>query len=99
MNWCLHFNKFSVVLKSYCDADWVTDNNEVSSTSGYVFTLGAGAISWKSSKQPCIEHSTMESEFIAIELEGQEVELLKNLLADTPLWGRQASPVSLYCDS
>ena len=43
MNWCLHINKLSAVLESFCDVDWVIDN--VSSTSGYVFTLGVGAIS------------------------------------------------------
>ena len=41
----------------------------------------------------------MESEFIVLELAGQEAEWLRNLLADMPLWGRQASPVSLHCDS
>ncbi|XP_070008283.1 uncharacterized protein [Nicotiana sylvestris] len=51
MDWCLHFYKFSAVLKRFCDANWVTDNDEVSSTSGYVFTLGADAISWKSSNR------------------------------------------------
>lgn len=50
MDWCLHFNKFSTVLEGFCDANWVTNNDEVSSTSGYMFTLGACAISWKSSK-------------------------------------------------
>ncbi|XP_070005633.1 secreted RxLR effector protein 161-like [Nicotiana tabacum] len=70
MDWCLHFNKFHAVLEEFCDANWVTDNDEVSSTSGYMFTLGAGAISWKSSKQTCITRSTMESEFIALELAG-----------------------------
>ena len=99
MDWCLHFNKFPAVLEGFCDANWVTDNDEVSSTSGYVFTLGAGAISWKSSKQTCIERSTMEAEFIALELAGQEAEWLRNLLADVPLWGRQDSPVSLHCES
>ena len=73
MNWCLHFKKFLVVLERFCDANWVIDNDEVSSTSGYVFTLGAGAISWKSSKQTCIVHSTMESEFIALELAGKKL--------------------------
>ena len=29
----------------------------------------------------------------------QEAEWLRNLLADMPLWGRQASQVSLHCDS
>ncbi|KAL0327851.1 UNVERIFIED_CONTAM: Retrovirus-related Pol polyprotein from transposon TNT 1-94 [Sesamum calycinum] len=43
---------------------------KVNSTSGYVFTLGGGALSWKSAKQTCIARSTMESEFIALELAG-----------------------------
>ena len=73
MNWCLHFNKFSVVLASFCDADWLTDNDEVSSTSGYVFTLGACSISWKCSKQTCIAHSTMESEFILSSWQGKKL--------------------------
>jgi len=70
INWCLHFNKISAVLEGYCDANWVSDNDEVSSTSGCVFTLGGGAISWKSAKQTFIAHSTMESEFITLELAG-----------------------------
>ncbi|KAL0342876.1 UNVERIFIED_CONTAM: Retrovirus-related Pol polyprotein from transposon RE2 [Sesamum angustifolium] len=34
------------------------------------YLKGGGAISWKSAKQTCIAHSTMESEFIALELAG-----------------------------
>jgi len=52
-----------------------------------VFTLGGGVISWKSAKQICIAHSTMESEFIALKLASQETEWLKGLLIDIPLWG------------
>ena len=33
VNWCLHFSKFPTVLEGFCDANWVTYNNEVSSTS------------------------------------------------------------------
>ena len=50
MDWGLHFCKFPVVLEGYCDANWETNNDEVSYTSGYVFTLGRGVISWKSTK-------------------------------------------------
>ncbi|KAK4388088.1 Retrovirus-related Pol polyprotein from transposon TNT 1-94 [Sesamum angolense] len=98
INLCLYFNKYPGVLEGFCDANWVTDNDEVSSTSGYVFTLGGGGISWKSAKQTCIARSTMESEFIALELAGQEAEWLRNLIGDIPLWGSTA-PVSLHCDS
>ena len=86
MDWCLHFCKFPVVLEGFCDANWVADNDEVSSTSGYLFTLGGGGISRKSAKQTCIAHSTMEFEFIALKLAGQEAEWLKGLLIGIPLW-------------
>ena len=71
----------------------------MSSTSGYIFTLGGGAISWKFAKQTCIAHSTIEYEFIALELAGQEAEWLKGLLIDIPLWGKQSTPISLHCNS
>src|ERR1044071_159217 len=41
----------------------------------------------------------MESEFIALDLAGQEAEWLRSLLADLPLWGHQAPTISLHCDS
>ena len=96
---CLHYSKFPAVLEGYCDANWISGNDETYSTSGYVFTLGGGAVSWKSSKQTCIAQSTMESEFIALALAGEEAEWLKNLLADVPVWGGRQTPVSLHCDS
>ena len=74
MDWCLHFCNFPAVLEGFCDTNWVTDNNEVSFASSYIFTLGGGAILWKSAKQTCIARLTMESEFITLELAGQKAE-------------------------
>jgi hypothetical protein len=50
-----------MVLEGDCDANWISDNDETNSTSEYVFTLGGGAVSWKSAKQICNARSTMES--------------------------------------
>ena len=69
------------------------------STSGYVFTLGGGTVSWKSTKQICITRSTMEVEFIALKKASFEVEWLKNLLSDISLWTRPALSMSICCDS
>ncbi|KAF3666872.1 hypothetical protein FXO37_10327 [Capsicum annuum] len=60
--------------EGYSDANWITGSNEVKSTSGYVFIIGGGAVSWKSSKQTYIARSTMESEFIALDKAGEEAE-------------------------
>ena len=66
---------------------------------GYVFILRGGTISWKFAKQTCITQSTMEVEFIALEKASFEVEWLRNLLADIPLWMRPAPSVFMRCDS
>ncbi|GKD33946.1 hypothetical protein Tco_1249455, partial [Tanacetum coccineum] len=50
-----------------------------SSTSGWVFLLGGGAISWASKKQTCITSSTMESEFVALAAAGNEAECAATL--------------------
>ena len=83
VDWCLDLNKFPAVLEGYCDANWVSDKDEVSSASGYVFTLGGGVISWKV-KQTYIARSTMNPNFIALELADKEAEWFKSLLADVP---------------
>jgi len=49
----------------YSDADFVGCVDTKKSTSGYIFTLTGGAISWKSSKQTVTASSTMQAEFVA----------------------------------
>ncbi|PHT29367.1 hypothetical protein CQW23_31044 [Capsicum baccatum] len=98
-DYALHYNKYPAVLEGYSDANWITGSNEVKSTSGYVFTIGGGAVSWKSSKQTCIARSTMESEFIALDKAGEEAEWLRNFLEDIPYWPKPVAPVCIHCDS
>ena len=35
------------------------------STSGYIFMMGTGAVSWSSKKQPIVTLSSTEAEFVA----------------------------------
>ena len=98
-NYALHYNKYPAVLEGYSNAKWITGSNEVKSTIGYVFTIGGGAVSWKSSKQTCIARSTMESEFIALDKAGEEAEWLRNFLEDIPYWPNPVAPVCIHCDS
>ena len=62
------------MIEGYSDANWIAGSTESKSTSGYVFTVGGGAVSWKYSKQTCIARSTMEAEFIALDKAGEEAE-------------------------
>ncbi|KAF3618422.1 hypothetical protein FXO38_33432 [Capsicum annuum] len=90
---------YLAVLEGYGDANWITGSNEVKSISGYVFTIGGRAVSCKSSKQTCIARSTMESEFIALDKAGEEVEWLRNFLEDIPYWPKPVAPLCIHCDS
>nr|GEY55718.1 zinc finger, CCHC-type [Tanacetum cinerariifolium] len=57
------------------------------------------AIQRASKKQTCISGSTIESEFMALAAAGKEVEWLKNLLFEIPLWSKPIPPISIQCDS
>nr|GEZ65964.1 zinc finger, CCHC-type [Tanacetum cinerariifolium] len=65
MNYGLSYVGYPSVLEAYSDASWINHVEDSSSTSGWVFLLGGGAISWASKKQTCITSSTIESEFVA----------------------------------
>ena len=99
MEYGILYKKYPAVLEGYCDANWISDTKDSKSTSGYVFTIGGGAVSWKSSKQTCIARSTMESEFIALDKAGEEAEWLKNFLEDIPCWNKPVPAILIHCDS
>nr|GEZ61993.1 zinc finger, CCHC-type [Tanacetum cinerariifolium] len=80
-------------------SSWINNMEDYSSTSGWVFLLGGGAISWASKKQTCITSSTKESEFVALAAAGNEAEWLRNLIYEIPLWPKPISTISIRCDS
>ncbi|RVW59251.1 Retrovirus-related Pol polyprotein from transposon TNT 1-94 [Vitis vinifera] len=86
-------------LSRYSDASWISSVGDNLSTTGWVFTLGGGAVSWGSKKQTCISHSTMEAEFIALAATGKEAEWLRDLMMDIPFTANNVSTVSIHCDS
>ncbi|CAM8878112.1 unnamed protein product [Rhodiola kirilowii] len=99
MNLGLVYSEFPSVIEGYSDASWISNEEDHSSTSGWVFLLGGGVISWASEKQTCISSSTMESELVALAAALKEAEWLKNMIHEIPLWERPISPISIHCDS
>ncbi|GJY46213.1 hypothetical protein Tco_0435276, partial [Tanacetum coccineum] len=83
----------------YSNASWITNSEDHTSTTGWVFLLGGGAISWASNKKTCITDSTMESEIVALAAVGKEAEWLRNLIYEISLWPKPISPISMHCDS
>ena len=64
-----------------------------------MFTLGGGAISWRSVKQSSIADSTMEVEYIAASEAAKEAVWLKNFLLDLGVVPSVQSAITLYCDN
>ena len=99
MNLGLHYQRFPAVLEGFCDADWNTLSDDSKATSGYIFNIAGGAVSWKSKKQTILAQSTMESELIALASASEEARWLRNLLSEIPLWDKPIPPILIYCDS
>jgi len=57
----IHYTRYPKVLEGYCDDNWISDDDVLKATSGYVFLLGGGVVSWKSCKQTILLKSTMEA--------------------------------------
>ncbi|KAF1328946.1 Gag-pol polyprotein, partial [Globisporangium splendens] len=71
------FGSGSGELIGYSDADWAGDIDTRRSTSGYVFVLNGGCISWRSKKQRAVALSTTEAEYMALSEAIQEAVWLK----------------------
>lgn len=99
INLGLHYKRFPAVLEGYNDADWNTLSDDSKATSGYIFSIAGGAVSWKSKKQTILAQSTMESEMIALATASEEASWLRSLLAEIPLWERPIPAVLIHCDS
>ena len=46
----IHYSGHPAMLEGYSDSNWISDADELYATSGYVFILGGGVISWRSYK-------------------------------------------------
>lgn len=71
-----------LTLKGFVDTDWANERSDRSSTSGYIFDLSRGAISWSSKKQTLIALSSTEAEYIAGAHATKEVVWLRRLLTE-----------------
>ncbi|KAJ9534870.1 hypothetical protein QJQ45_029560, partial [Haematococcus lacustris] len=83
-------------LQGYSDADYAGDKDTAKSTTGYLFTLNGGAISWSSRLQPTVAMSTAEAEYMAASSAAKEALWLRKLMRDLQL---DAHCVHLGCDN
>ena len=74
MSYGIHNSGHHAVLEGYSDSNWISDVDELYTTSGYVFTIGGVAVSWRSCKQTLLTRSTLEAKLAALDTTTVEVE-------------------------
>lgn len=82
---------------SHCDADWAGDRSTRRSTTGYIFQLAGGPISWRSRLQPTVALSSTEAEYRAVTEAGQELLWLRRMMEKFGF--SDSSPTVLMSDS
>ena len=83
----------------YSDSDFGGCLDSRKSTSGYVFLMAGGAVSWKSAKQSVIASSTMEAEYVACFEATNHGLWLRNFISGLRIMGSISKPLKIYCDN
>ena len=64
-----------------------------------MFTLGKGAISWRSCKQDTIADSTTKVEYIATSEAAKEAVWIRKFIQELEVVPSIESPITIYCDN
>jgi hypothetical protein len=82
----------------YSDSDWGSDIETRRSTTGYVYMMAGGAVSWKTKLQPTVALSSADAEYMALAASSQEAIYLRILCIDFDIAARD-NPTILYADN
>ena len=83
----------------YSDSDFAGCRDSMKSTSGYIYLLAGGAISWKSVKQYIVASSTMAAEFVACYEASNHGIWLQNFVTGLRIMDGIERPLKLFCDN
>jgi len=83
----------------YSDSDFAGCVDSKKYTSGYIFLLAGGAISWKSNKQTIVATSTMKAEFIACYEATTQALWLRNFVGGLKIVDSITRPIKIFCDN
>lgn len=86
-------------LEGYSDADWGGDAATLRSTSGFVFNIGSGAISWSAKRQSTVSLSSCQAEYHGQTQAGKEAIWLRQLLKNLIPSSSSPHATIIYCDN
>ncbi|CAI7891220.1 unnamed protein product [Closterium sp. NIES-54] len=89
--------KQPVTLTGFSDSSWADDAESLQSTQGYCFSLGTGAVSWRSTLASSVSSSSCEAKVYATAMADRELRWLSFLLTDLGEW--PCSPPVLFADN
>ena len=95
-NVALCFGGSEFVVRGYVDSDFAGDLDKRKSTTGYVFTLAGGAVSWLSKLQTVVALSTTEAEYMAATQACKEAVWIQRLMEEL---SHKQERTTLYCDN
>ena len=90
---------YSLEVIGYSNADFVGCVDSRKSTSGHIFKLADGAVSWRSVKQTLTATSTMEVEFVSCFKASSHGVWLKSFISWLRIVDSISRPLKLYCDN
>lgn len=83
----------------YSDSDYAGCLDSRKSTSGYIFMLAGGAVSWRSAKQTLTATSTMQAEFVACFEASSHGVWLKSFISGISIINSISKPLRILCDN
>ncbi|KAJ9679813.1 hypothetical protein PVL29_021660 [Vitis rotundifolia] len=83
----------------FCDADFAGCIDDKKSTTGYIFMMAGGAVSWKSVKQTLTASSTMEAEYVACYEACCHAIWMRNFISALGVVDSISRPLKLFCDN
>jgi ATP-binding cassette subfamily B (MDR/TAP) protein 1 len=99
---CLVFGGSKLAVQGFVDSDHQGNMDNGRSTTGYVFTVGDTAVSWKSKLQEVVTLSTTEAEYVAATEASKEMIWLDRFMGelgkgrdDSILWSDSQSAIHL----
>nr|GEU39688.1 retrovirus-related Pol polyprotein from transposon TNT 1-94 [Tanacetum cinerariifolium] len=92
----LCFGDTDLIVTRYVNYDYAGDLDGSKSTTGYVFTLSGGTVSWVSKLQSVVTMSTTEAEYVTTAQANKEAVWLKMLLEELEY---KQEKITLFCDN
>ena len=95
----VYSGKHGLQLRGFVDSDFAGCEDSRKSTTGWVFTLAGGPVSWASQRQKTVATSTMDAEYIAGTEAAKEAVWIRNFINDLQIPGVYIDTIPLYIDN